>query len=73
MADFCWDCVQELGVEAVRNDLNHTASNPLRRGILSERRERLLAICEGCGPGTFDPEGHRLDEAQERQPGGDAS
>jgi hypothetical protein len=61
MADFCWDCVQELGVEAVRNDMNDTPSQP--RWPVDESDARTLplrTLCEGCGPGLFDPEGHRL-------------
>lgn len=52
MADFCWDCWDEMGFPGDRRD------NDLY-GIC-EPDHILRALCEGCGEGFFDHEGKKV-------------
>lgn len=59
MADFCFDCVQDLGVPAGKNDL----------AGLCDPDEVAMALCEGCGVHWFNSRGQLVDPANPRTEG----
>lgn len=54
MAEFCWDCIEKLGIEGKQNDF-YEADNPdLPRESVSQ------VLCEGCGFIIVDVFGKRV-------------
>lgn len=50
MAEFCWDCAQDVGGPDVAPELNDFYG-------WCEEGDRRFGLCEGCGPNFFDHEG----------------
>lgn len=59
MASFCYDCTVEMLPQAdpSQNDMVH-----------AEGDEYLSDVCEGCGPGWFDRQGKRREDAPASPP-----
>ena len=63
MADFCWQCTEELGLaHGVRNDFFDLGPETLGRD--------MEVLCEGCGRTHVDIEGRCHASAQGGTPGG---
>lgn len=62
MADFCWECVKELGVPPEKNDF---------KGIVPPG-ETAQVLCEGCGVICVDHLGKRTGKLIEPEEKADA-
>ena len=47
MSDFCWQCVEEMGINGEKNDFKD----------ICQPGDMILVICEGCGSTLVNHEG----------------
>lgn len=59
MADFCYDCIQDVFPEALKEDNDMTNPN--------QGKQLRFDVCEGCGIGFFNQEGKRINADNSRK------